>query len=282
MHREQIDHIVENRRGRFPILECQERFFGEFNQAPQPITYDELMRENFENTAAPLPVNFDDTMGQCGTDALAYYLPFHGNANWGIYILDAGVDILAEELARISRINLPGGNNLVLSRPDAEYLAKHKLLLHELGHHAVEIVHTALELDQNRPIRDSYRAARLPGRLAQNQIFHENEEAVCNWNVKRQPNKSKFKIRALDYFDPVENFMTTQPPGYNRFHEITNRNFLENIIDTRLTGVLPQQNQVQLEREFAQHSRLSRVKPRSAIGWNNPIGFVVPTYLIRT
>ena len=58
--------------------------------------------------------------------------------------------------------------------------------------------------------------------------------------------------------------------------------FLENIIDTRLTGVLPQQNQVQLEREFAQHSRLSRVKPRSAIGWNNPIGFVVPTYLIRT
>jgi hypothetical protein len=282
MHREQIDQIVENRRGRFPILECEERFFEEFNQAPQPITYDELMRENFENTAAPLPVNFDDTMGQCGTDALAYYLPFHATNDWGIYILDAGVDILAEELVRISRINLPGGNNLVLSRVDAEYLAKHKLLLHELGHHATEIVHTALELDQNRPIRDSYRATRLPGRLAQNQRFHENEEAVCNWNVKRQPNKSKFKIRALNYFDPVENFMTTQPPGYNRFHEITNRNFLENIIDIRLTGVLPQQNQIQLEKEFGQHSKLSRVKPRSTIGWNNPIGFVVPIYLIRT
>jgi len=282
MHREQIDHIVENRRGRFPILECEERFFEEFNQAPQPITYDELMRENFENTAAPLPVNFDDTMGQCGTDALAYYLPFHATNDWGIYILDAGVDILAEELVRISRINLPGGNNLVLSRVDAEYLAKHKLLLHELGHHATEIVHTALELDQNHPIRDSYRATRLPGRLAQNQRFHENEEAVCNWNVKRQPNKSKFKIRALDYFDSVENFMTTQPPGYNRFHEITNRNFLENIIDIRLTGVLPQQNQIQLEKEFGQHSKLSRVKPRSAIGRNNPIDFVVPIYLIRT
>ena len=153
-----------------------------------------------------------------------------------------------------------------------------------LGRHeeAIENCEKALEIDPNRPIRDSYRATRLLGRLAQNQIFHENEEAVCIWNVKRQPNKSKFKIRALDYFDPVENFMTTQPPGYNRFHEITNRNFLENIIDTRLTGVLPHQNQIQLEREFAQHSRLSRVKPRSAIGWNNPIGFVVPTYLIRT
>ena len=278
MHWEQIVNIAENRRGRFPILECQERFF-EFNHTPQPITYDELMRENFENTAAP-PVNFPDRVGECGTDALAYYLPFHATSDWGIYILDAGVDVLAEELVRISRINLPGQNNLVLSRHDAEYLAKHKLLLHELGHHAVEIVHTALEIDPNHPIRDSYRATRLPGRLAQNQMFHENEEAVCNWNVKT--NKSKFKIRALDYFDPVRNFMTTQPPGYNRFDEIRNQNFLENIIDTRLTGVLPHQNQIQLEREFAQHSRLSRVKPRSEIGWNNPIGFVVPTYLIRT
>jgi len=73
-----------------------------------------------------------------------------------------------------------------------------------------------------------------------------------------------------------------QPPGYRRFHEITNTNFLENIIDTRLTGVRPQQNQIQLKEEFKRHSRLSRVRPRSVIGWNNPIGFVVPIYLIRT
>ena len=277
MHWEQIANIVENRRGRFPILECQERFLHQFNQVPHEITYDELMRQNFEGTAHPFHQFFQDAPETCSVDVLAYYLPFHGNANWGIHIVDAGVDTLAMRILHIAEIL-----HIDLSRVDAEYLAKHKLLLHELGHHAVEIVHTALEIDPNRPIRDSYRATRLPGRLAQNQRFHENEEAVCNWNVKRHPNKSKFKIRALDYFNPIENFMTTQPPGYNRFHEITNRNFLENIIDTRLTGVLPQQNQIQLEREFVQHSRLSRVKPRSAIGWNNPIGFVVPIYLIRT
>ena len=277
MHWEQIANIVENRRGRFPILECQERFLHQFNQVPQEITYDELMRQNFEGTAHPFHQFFQDAPETCSVDVLAYYLPFHGNANWGIHIVDAGIDTLAMRILHIAEIL-----HIDLSRVDAEYLAKHKLLLHELGHHAVEIVHTALEIDPNRPIRDSYRATRLPGRLAQNQRFHENEEAVCNWNVKRHPNKSKFKIRALDYFNPIENFMTTQPPGYNRFHEITNRNFLENIIDTRLTGVLPQQNQIQLEREFVQHSRLSRVKPRSAIGWDNPIGFVVPIYLIRT
>ena len=277
MHWEQIANIVENRRGRFPILECQERFLHQFNQVPHEITYDELMRQNFEGTAHPFHQFFQDAPETCSVDVLAYYLPFHGNANWGIHIVDAGIDTLAMRILHIAEIL-----HIDLSRVDAEYLAKHKLLLHELGHHAVEIVHTALEIDPNRPIRDSYRATRLPGRLAQNQRFHENEEAVCNWNVKRHPNKSKFKIRALDYFNPIENFMTTQPPGYNRFYEITNRNFLENIIDTRLTGVLPQQNQIQLEREFVQHSRLSRVKPRSAIGWNNPIGFVVPIYLIRT
>ena len=278
MHQEQIVHVVENRRGRFPILECQERFFGEFNQAPQPITYDELMRENFENTAAPLPVNFDDTMGQCGTDALAYYLPFHGNANWGIYILDAGVDILAEELVRISRINLPGGNNLVLSRLDAEYLAKHKLLLHELGHHAVEIVNTLLEIDPdpNRRIPGAYRTTRLPGHVPFE--FHENEEAVCNWNVKRQ--KHEFKIRALDYFDPITNFMLRQPPGYNRFGEIQNSNLLENILNTRLTGPIQPETRSNLHKEFFTHSTLPRVRPSSVC--NRNIGFVVPLYLIRT
>ena len=53
MHQEQIDHIVENRRGRFPILECQERFLNQFNQVPHEITYDELMRQNFEGAAHP-------------------------------------------------------------------------------------------------------------------------------------------------------------------------------------------------------------------------------------
>ena len=54
MHWERIENIVGNRRGvRFPILPCQEQFFGMFNQAPQLITYDELMHETFEDMAHP-------------------------------------------------------------------------------------------------------------------------------------------------------------------------------------------------------------------------------------
>ena len=222
-----ITEIAESRgQTGFPTLPCQEQFFGRFNQTPQLITYDQLMRENFENTSAPLSAFFSDVMQTCSVDVLAYYLPFHGNSNWGIYILDAGVDMLTTLLIHLS--------DHTLSRLDAEYLAKHNLLLHELGHHAVEIVHTSLEIDPNNPVPGSYRSTRLPG--AQAQRFHENEEAVCNRSVKW--NKSEFEIRALSHFDVVSNFMITQPRGYNRFGEIRNSKLHENIIDARLTGTL--------------------------------------------
>ena len=267
---EHIAEIIESR-GHigFPTLPCQEQFFGRFNQTPQLITYDQLMRENFENTSAPLSAFFSDVMQTCSVDVLAYYLPFHGNSNWGIYILDAGVDMLTTLLIHLSDHRL--------SRLDAEYLAKHKLLLHELGHHAVEIVHTSLEIDPNNPVPGSYRSTRLPG--AQAQRFHENEEAVCNRSVKW--NKSEFEIRALSHFDVVSDFMLRQPPGYNRFGEIKNLNLLENILDTRLTGPLQPETSSNLEKEFFTHSTLPRVRPGSIIGLNNPIGFVVPIYLIR-
>ena len=266
-----ITEIAESRgHTGFPTLPCQEQFFGRFNQTPQLITYDQLMRENFKNTSAPLRAYFDDVMNTCSVDVLAYYLPFHGNSNWGIYILDAGVDILTTSLIHLS--------DHTLSRPDAEYLAKHKLLLHELGHHAVEIVHTSLEIDPNNPVPGSYRSTRLPG--AQAQRFHENEEAVCNRSVKW--NKSEFEIRALSHFDVVSDFMLRQPPGYNRFGEIRNSNLLENILDTRLTGPLQPETSSNLEKEFFTHSKLPRERPGADNGLNNRIGFVVPLYLIRT
>ena len=274
---EQIANIIESRgQTRFPTLPCEEQFFGQFkqiqanSQTPQQITYDQLMRENFENTLAPFRQFFAKAMQTCSVDVFAYYLPFHGNGNWGIYILDAGVDMLATSLIHLS--------DHTLSRLDAEYLAKHNLLLHELGHHAVEIVHTSLEIDPNNPVPSSYRSTRLPGTQAQR--FHENEEAVCNRSVKW--NKSKFEIRTLSHFDVVSDFMRTQPPGYNRFWKIKNSNLLENILDTRLTGPLQPETRSNLEKEFFRHSTLPRVRPNSIIGFNNPIGFEVPIYLIRT
>ena len=265
MHLEQILQIREHRGDRFPIPRCERQFFIKFDQRPHTITYDELMRQNFPNIRrGNLRPYFDDVHQTCGNDILAYYRPFHGPNDWGIHIVDVGISYLATRITELAE-----RDDIVLSRQDAEYLAKQKLLLHELGHHAVEIVHTLLEIDPDHPIRDSYRQHRSAVE------FHENEEAVCNWNVKK--NNSEFKVRALSYFDIISSFMNLQPPGYRDFEAITNQNFLENA-DIRLPMNLALSER--LAAEFTQHSKLPRVRPSSAT--NITIGFVVPLYLIGT
>ena len=272
MHLQQILRIIEEHpREEFPIFDCERRFFTGLSN-PQIITYDELMHRNFsipEREHDNLLQYFHDVHQTCGDDALAYYRPFHGQRNdWGIHILEAGVDYLATRIR-----DLAERDNINLSRLDVEYLAKQKLLLHELGHHAVEISHSLLEISPEHPIRDSYRRHRA---AKQNeQMLHENCEAVCNWNVKKH--KDKLKIRALNHFNIISNFMLMQPNGYNDFGNITNRNFLESI-GIRLQPGLPERHD--LEREFKQHSKLSRLKPGSARSCI--YGFAVPIYLIRT
>ena len=263
MHWQQILRIIEEHpREEFPIFDCERRFFTGLSN-PQIITYDELMHRNFSIPEdANLLQDFHNIHQTCGYDALAYYQPFHGQRNdWGIHILEEGVDYLA---TRIGDLADPGFN---LSRLDVEYLAKQKLLLHELGHHAVEISHSLQEFDG---VRDSYRQHQISKQ--NEQILHQDEEAVCNWNVTKRQNQ--LKIRALNHFNIISDFMHMQPDGYNNFESITNQNFLERI-GIRLQPGLPQRHN--LEREFKQHSNLSRLKPWSAR--RITYGFAVPIYL---
>ena len=286
MHISEIDDVIGSSRNHpSHRLPCEEEFFHQFPQTPRPITYDELMRLYCGDTSKPFRKFFDHSQHDdmnCSIDVLAYYLPFHGaRRDWGIYIIDAGVDYLAKRILELNQEqNIPSQEYYPLTQPDAEYLAKHKLLLHELGHHATEIVHSLLELYPNNSIQYSYSSTRRPG--TRGQMLRENEESVCNWNVKKH--KHDFEIRALNNYDVINDFMLSQPSGYKNFEQITGQNFLEKILDVRLTGGLahqmPQQIRADLENEFARHSKLSRVRPRSI---HEPkIGFVVPIYLIQT
>ena len=209
---------------------------------------------------------------------LHIYRSFHRHIKWGIYIIDAGVDYLASEIKKLAP-----RHKIDLSRLDAEYLAKHKFLLHELGHHAVEIVHTLLAWNYNRP--DSYeihidnklqqRSQHLP---PEDQTFHNHEEAVCNWNVIR--NKLNFEIRARNHINTISDFMLTQPLGYKDFGKITGRNYLENIMDVRTAIGLPKETKINLKKQFRAHSKLDKVKPltkKKKENWTQ-----VPIYLIRT
>ena len=263
----------------FPILPCQQKFFQRNNQTPKLITYDDLIRENFENKSKSkhFRLLFGDLIqGHCGSDVLAYYRSFHGSKNWGIYIIDAGVDYLASEIMKLAP-----RHKISLSRLDAEYLAKHKFLLHELGHHAVEIVHTLLARDYNRP--DSYKIhidnkLQQSRHLPKDQTLHNHEEAVCNWNVTK--NKLNFEIRAQNHINTISDFMLTQPLGYKDFGKITARNYLENIMDAGTATGLPKDTKSYLKKQFRAHSKLDKVKPltkKKKMKWTQ-----VPIYLIRT
>ena len=235
------------------------------------------MRENFEDKIKEKdePYLDDEPHGPCGSDVLAYYLSFHGNKKWGIYIIDAGVDYLASEIMKLAP-----RHKISLSRLDAEYLAKHKFLLHELGHHAVEIVHTLLDWEYNCPnsyemhIERQLQGQRLPRRA---QTLHDQEEAVCNWNVTK--NKLNFEIRAQNHISTISDFMLSQPLGYKDFGKITARNYLGRLIALSAFG-LPKEAKPDLKKQFKAHSKLDKVKPltkRKKMKWTQ-----VPIYLIQT
>ena len=264
-------------RRKFPILPCEQKLFRKFKQKPELITYDDLMRENFEDKIKEKDVlYFADPPPECGSEVLAYYQSFHRHSKWGIYIIDAGVDYLASEIKKLAP-----RHKIDLSRLDAEYLAKHKFLLHELGHHAVEIVHTSLAWDYNRP--DSYKI-HIDNKLQQSrhppkgQTLHNHEEAVCNWNVTK--NKLNFEIRAQNHINIISDFMLTQPPGYKDFGNITARNYLESIMNAGTARGLTKETKSDLKKQFKAHSKLDKVKPltkRKKMNWTQ-----VPIYLIRT
>ena len=266
-------------RRKFPILPCEEKLFRKFKRKPELITYDDLMRENFEDKIKEKdePYLADEPHGPCGSDVLAYYLSFHRHRKrWGIYIIDAGVDYLASEIMKLApRHKIP------LSRLDAEYLAKHKFLLHELGHHAVEIVHTLLDWEYNCP--NSYEMhieRQLQGQrlLRRAQTPHDHEEAVCNWNVTK--NKPNFEIRAQNHINTISDFMLSQPLGYKDFGNITARNYLESIMDAGTVAGLPKETKSDLKKQFRAHSKLDKVKPLTK--WKEMRWTQVPIYLIRT
>ena len=266
----EIISIIEARsQPKFPILPCYQQFSDRFNQTPQLITYDKLMKENFENTLGPDDASFFEDAGQCGIDLLAYYRSFHRSQHgWGIYIIDAGVDSVAKKI-----MELDSKDNNCVSRLDAEYLAKHKLLLHELGHHATEIVHSVLETDPMYPSPNSYRKY-IAGKNSSKSL-HDNEEAVCNWNVKKK--KRHFKIRAQNYYDVARDFMLNcQPDGYKHFEKIAPRNYLKKIT----MPLLPQKTESDLKKQFTIHSRLNMVKPFTKK--REEKAFQVPIYIIRT
>jgi hypothetical protein len=135
-----------------------------------------------------------------GTDALAYYLPFHHYRTvWGIYLRASGIQHLAQELKEGP-----------LGKADSPIIqaAANVLHAHERHHFAVEAASTLLEVGL---VDNVYR---IQSDDAAGHKIRQTEEALSNARCRNalQRSKGKALLAALD------RFMRSQGPGYKDFH----------------------------------------------------------------
>jgi hypothetical protein len=142
-------------------------------------------------------------------DALAVYIPFHIHPErWGIYLLDAGVASMAEDVMKITRIL--GGH---LDAIDARRVAKIYLYHHEAYHCAVESFVTRCELASRKPVykravRKLYIEGYAPG------VPHEESLASAYGITKVYDNIKLPKKQRAFAADALKIYLWLCPPEY--------------------------------------------------------------------
>lgn len=160
-----------------------------------------------DGTSVPDPSTQDQgAEGRIGTEALAYYAPFHfyGPSFWGIYIRDWGIAHLA--------CTYKGSR--VLTPSDAWILrgAYHFLLEHERFHFKTELAVTRFQF--------------LSSTIGlYNGFFHDHragllEEAMANASAYRELSGRAMTLGPTPlsgFVSFLERWMLTQPPGYRDY-----------------------------------------------------------------
>jgi hypothetical protein len=173
-----------------------------------------------------------------GTDALAWYCPFHRFApkSWGIYIPDASVSYLALKVFNDPQTRLP---KKAVADPLSYALAFRLLFLHEFFHFVTEISASAIEFIKGDPCYDDYFVKEycrpvdydepLEEALANAFAFRGTMKEITLWArkgrfnhqpgtrfAKKLPNSPAWQKNAIRR---MKAFMSSQPSGYSSFPE---------------------------------------------------------------
>jgi hypothetical protein len=156
-----------------------------------------------------------------GIDALAWYRSFHYApvGKWGIYMLDRGVYILAEEFAKQygSRPLTPEVRLRCIQD------AVESLYFHELFHFYVDLAAARLEILEKQPrYVDYFRNRYKDGWTTKHgeKIPHKLEEALANEFARSVTARG----RSTAYKDVLDSFMRRQPDGYKQWKAVGHHN----------------------------------------------------------
>ena len=162
-----------------------------------------------------------------GTDALAWYRPFHikSHEKWGITILDQGIWYLAKFIAAkiyedvdVNRLYNSEQSESILS--ECFDVALDFLYYHELFHFKVELAATIAELNSNTPF---YRYYWFNGFNSESETIQGKsplEEALANSFARNKaleevPTKNRPQVRKA-----LDSFIESQPDGYKDAHSV--------------------------------------------------------------
>jgi len=160
-----------------------------------------------------------------GTDALAWYRPFHmaPQEKWGITILDQGIWYVARKLAEEMYSEPYDENQIQLCRN----IAKNFLYHHEMFHFKVELAATMVELINSRPIYAQYWSPQEHREWFGSEVKSHGlgkaplEEALANsyaWDkIYSEYEEDDRKVVK----NAIKEFIKTQPDGYNHGFRLT-------------------------------------------------------------
>jgi hypothetical protein len=162
-----------------------------------------------------------------GTDALAWYRPFHikPHEKWGITILDQGIWYLAKFIAaemyddeNVEILHNSEQSESILS--ECFDVALDFLYYHELFHFKVELAATIAELNSNTSF---YRDYWFNGFNSESETIQGKsplEEALANSFARNKaigevPTKNRTRVRKA-----LDSFIKSQPDGYKDAHSV--------------------------------------------------------------
>ena len=165
-----------------------------------------------------------------GTDALAWYRPFHMDPQekWGITILDRGIWYIARYLAKKMYFEPPYTEDEIMHCRD---IAKDFLYHHEMFHFKVELAATVMEMNKWTIIYARYWSPQTRGEWFDSPSAILGalpnaplEEALAN-SYARDKVISEYSdlVESKVVRSAINQFMKTQPDGYKHASKVTGK-----------------------------------------------------------
>lgn len=195
------ERFLDSRSAEDSLKHLDDRLFRELDEVAQnpraTIRDINKLRDFFGRSdgTASTPEDLSSKESVANFDILAWYTSFRHSGAWGIFIREAGVARLGDELSELTG----------QGKGECDFFAFKKLYLHEYCHFLFDVGIAMLEQLSDQPLSSAHEAVK-DATLG----WNPREEALCNAFAVRTLNESSLKAS-------IKEVLRSAPPGYREF-----------------------------------------------------------------